>query len=498
MGLVDRMGRAIAAFAAPPSQAQSERLEVTVPHGHPLQQYYPLWLDEKSGLSAIDDLVEKKGLDIYEEMEERDDMVRASLLLISLGRLSTDWTITPASRTEGIDQEVADFCSHVLRDLDGTSVSRLLGDSMEALKMGFSVSNRVMREIYPTGHKWAGKQGIRTFRPLPQTTITFKTTKTGEIEPNGVWQATPHHVVNSTQPEYFDQLPRDRFVIYTWQRKSGHPLGKSLLRSAWRWYFLKSQLMPWMAGFLETYGWPRVWVEVAEGTGEEERAAVLEALRTFQTQQRMVVTRGTDIHVEELKSTSSMDNYKIGIDLANRGIARSCLQPATLIDQPEVGAYALGAAQKSTFEWVLENIGRTLRDEVMMEQVLRPLVRLNFGDRVDIPTWSFDPFSEGDKVALSTMFKTLVDAGLPIAPRTIYETMGLEAPEEGEEVVTSGPSSSPIPEPPIPGMDDEEDDRGLGDLIDDLASARCEEERVEIFRGKGRKSGSRARDFWQE
>lgn len=506
MGFSDRLRRAASAFASdPPPEAvatetppggRSFSLD-QLPTGVGLEQFFPFWMGEHQGLVAIDDLIARRGIDELRAMEEKDDMVRAASLLLILGRLSTDWKLHHAS-DDPRDLEIADCVKFILGDLDGTSVTRMLDDVLDSLRVGFAVINRVKRGIYPPGHPWAGKRGIRTFRPLPQETLTFKLDEWGEIEPKGVWQAVPHVVVSSTDPAHFNHLDRERMIIWSWQRRSGHPLGKSLFRPAYRWYFLKGQAFPWMGGYVETYGWPATMGEVPANTSEAVKRQVLEDLRKFQTHRRMVYPAGTKITFQERTSTATMDIYTAIFNLCNRGIARALLNPATLIDQPEVGAYSLGESQRGTFELVLTNIGRYLRDEVMGPQVIRPLVRENFGEVYELPKWEFEPFSEGDKVALATMYKILVDAGLPLSPKQIYEATSTKPPEEGEEPV--GATSSASTDPPLPsqGMPGMEGDKGLDDLLADLTRANGHHEEVmRVIRGKGRRSGSRARDLWQ-
>ena len=79
------------------------------------------------------------------------------------------------------------------------------------------------------------------------------------------------------------------------------------------------------------------------------------------------------------------------IEFHNREIARSILgQTLTTDEGRRVGSLALGKVHLQVLILQLEAIRRDLADRVMTEQVIRPLIELNFGPE-NIPRFEFDP-----------------------------------------------------------------------------------------------------------
>ena len=77
------------------------------------------------------------------------------------------------------------------------------------------------------------------------------------------------------------------------------------------------------------------------------------------------------------------------IDFHNREIARAILgQTLTTDEGRRVGSLAMGKVHLQVLLLQLEAIRRELADVVMNEQIIRPLIELNFGTQ-ELPTFSF-------------------------------------------------------------------------------------------------------------
>ena len=307
-----------------------------------------------------------------------------------------------------------------------------------------------------------GKQGYRTFRPIPQETVTIKRNEFGEIEPDGVWQAIEkmHVIVGSQDPTFFSKLPRDRFVLWSWITQWGSPLGVSLLRPAYRWYTIKDLLVQSWAKHVERFGIPHVDLEVPDSTTDTEMAALEAKLRNYMTGGVLVHRAGHKLTITP-QGSQAPPTYQELLAVCDRGIARSILTPATLFDQPDTGAYSLGQSQLTTWSAIQENLGDSLADRVVMEQIIRPLVEHNYGANVSLPRFAFKPFSQPDLVNLVTAATTLANGGFPVSQKWIEKNTGIVAAQAGEQSL--GPSTAQGPFDQFPPSDQQGDD-GLGDL----------------------------------
>lgn len=89
------------------------------------------------------------------------------------------------------------------------------------------------------------------------------------------------------------------------------------------------------------------------------------------------------------------------VEFHNREMVRSILgQTLTTDEGKRVGSLALGKVHLQVLLLQLEAVRRELADTVMTEQVIRPLVELNFG-KAELPRFEFEPtllsaFASGD------------------------------------------------------------------------------------------------------
>jgi phage gp29-like protein len=444
MGLITRTRDAVQAWR------HGRVIEMQVPAGQdtlvmglPAERWDPYSWNTTMGLRTIDDLVQTKGIGIYREMMHKDPHVSSCVYLPIMARLSSGWDFVPAS-DEPEDARVAEFVRFALDKM----VSRLLTDAMEALPIGFSCIERIWGEPYTTG-EWSGFQGYRAFRPLPQETVTYKRDEHGDMEPDGVWQAKSDHpgsmVTPGLDPAFFTKMPADRFIRWYWRSEYGNPLGLSILRPAYAPYFFKQLVVKQWARYMSKHGLSGVRVRVPANATKKQMDDAVEYARRYQTDLVMAYRDGTDIVIDSPNTAATM-NYEAGITSANKEIAHACLQPSTLLDVTDQGSYALAKEQSGTFTWFLDNVGGLLSEEVMQQQVIRPLVTANFGPQYECPWFTFRGFSQPDRESIARMIDLLVRAGMDVPKSWIRETLGV--PEVSDEQDRLNPPAVAAPMPP--------------------------------------------------
>ena len=476
MGLRQR----IQAFAAAGSKP-------TEPIGSPAELYYPLYQNDSWAIPNVDDLVTKKGLAVYREMET-DDQVASCLGLLKFARLASGTDITPASGDE-VDKRAHEMTERAFAMLKGSSITRLLMDGLDALNIGFSVQEKVWAEPIQGGD-FAGMQFYRTFRPLPQETITFKRDDHGDIEPDGVWQAKARQMVApGLDPGFFNHHPADRFVIWSWKRRWDNPLGMSILRPAHCWYEFKKFTLKHWANYTERYGLPRGLLPMPKGATPEQMAEAADVGRRYRSDMFVAFKEGSRPEFTEPMTTATM-NFEANVSASNKGIAHACFLPSTILDNTEGGSYALAKAQKSTFEWVLDNLGELLIDEMMEEQVIRPLIDHNFGPDVDCPTFKFRDYSQPDRESIARMYQILISSNVRVSRTEIGEALGIREPVDEADTVVPLPPSAPagVTGPGFPPAVSAEEEQ-LNALIADLADCDGDHDsRVDVLRGNGKRT----------
>jgi hypothetical protein len=205
----------------------------------------------------------------------------------------------------------------------------------------------------------------------------------------------------------------------------------------------------------------------------------------MQTQMRTIVEAGSKPNIVEPGVTTSQ-NFDMLMARCDRGIARACLIPATLVDHQGIGSYALGSVQHAVWETaVLGNIGELLKDEVVREQLLIPLVEYNFGPNVPPPLFEWKEFSEPDRLAIANLVKIAAnDLKLPLAKSLVYKVLNFEAPKPGDEVL--GGELEPDAALPQQADDASQIDGLLAEIFSANAQGATEDDIVGLLRGGGK------------
>lgn len=195
-------------------------------------------------------------------------------------------------------------------------------------------------------------------------------------------------------------LPRSKFVVYMNRPSYARMKGRSDLDAAYKHWQSKTSLLNAWKLHLERYAAPTVLGRFAAGLTPEDRTAFLSALESLHETTAILFPQ--EIEVDTLggnrePSTGFID----ALDFHNREIARSILgQTLTTDEGRRVGSLALGKVHLQVLLLQLEGLRKDLADVVMTEQVIRPMIEMNFGPE-KMPRFEFDPvplsaFSTGE------------------------------------------------------------------------------------------------------
>lgn len=356
-----------------------------------------------------DDLALKKGgIKIYDEMM-RDDQVKALYYLKVRTRLSTGWSIQPASE-DPRDVEAAEFVRWVLKAMRGTLESDLR-DILTAMRYGFSVSELVW-EIIDRG-PYRGKVGLRAIKGRKPHNFDFDVEENGDVKPDGIIHRLPGGDV---------RYPVNKFVLYAYNNEFGNPYGESDLRAAYRSWWSKNVIIKFWNIYLERFGMPTVVGRykaagaigpigaggVATSKDQETLEDIIDKIQTATG-----ITLPDHLRIDLLEAQRQGEaGYEKAIEKHNTMIARSMLIPAKMgFTEEESGSYNLGEKHFDLFMATISDLGRDLEEAVMGEQVIRRLVDYNF--QVDAyPQFKFGEMTKEDKAKAMQEFKEAIGAGV--------------------------------------------------------------------------------------
>lgn len=345
-------------------------------------------------------LVRSKGLNVYDQMRI-DDEVKSALTLKKQAVISPGWDIEPASE-DARDIEIAEFVEDTLNRIDGT-VENMLMQVMTALDYGYSVVEKVWK-IQDKG-EFKEKIVYKSFKSKRPHNYEFDTDEFGNLRRDGLVLTG----IDVTER----RLPINKFIIYAYQQEFGNPYGTSDLRAAYRPWWSKDNAIKFWNISLERYGSPLAIGKVKRNT-PGAGTTLLTILDKIQNKQSLVFN-ADDFELDFLEASKDIGKaFDLALAFNNKAIARSILLPDRLSSDGGSGAAGSFAMSKSHFDvflWVVNFLRRELEDKVMFEQVIRPLVDINFADVDDYPVFKFRPLTDAQKIDLAEAFASAVQKG---------------------------------------------------------------------------------------
>lgn len=299
-----------------------------------------------------------------------DSMVQTALTIKRLGVLASEWSVVPVGSSAEAKRR-ADFVREAFERMEG-SPTTLLNQAMDAFAKGWSVQEKV----YEAG---AGRLWLKAVRAKDPSLFGLKVNRYGQVE----------SLVLQIPSEPSVALDRAKFVLYANRVSYADPKGRSDLDAAYRHWQAKQDLLAAWKLHLSRFAMPTVLGRFQRGLAAEDRESILTALTNLQQNDAIVFP--SEIEVSTLGGQKEAgDGFLSAIDFHNREIARAVLgQTLTTDEGRRVGSLALGKVHLQVLLLQLDAVRRELADSVMTEQVIRPLVELNFGPG-PVPRFQFD------------------------------------------------------------------------------------------------------------
>ena len=506
--MIRRLRAALAAFAAP----EAPMVGPMDPIGRPAWDFGDRWR-LTDAVPPLDDLIAQRGMAQYREMEY-DDAICSTLALHLLARVSTGIEFV-AGGDEPADKQAAEALTHNFDNLRGSSALRFIEDLYDAQSVGFAALAKTYDEVEPytfDDGTTRPMQMLKSLRPLPAETLAIHTDEFGDISENGVWQSKSQQLVlPGYDPSFFNQYPRDRFVLFTFRRRWNNPYGLSLLRACYRWWYAKKEIMTWQWRHLENFGLPFPDVAVADTTSESAMSSIAASVRRMIWQYQVLVRKkGTEVNWPTVNQQSMTAERRENIALCNRSMQRALGLPSLVMEGGDtVGSNALGQQHGNVLVWDVDYRGRRIEDEAFGEQVIREWHEINFGDTAKQPKAKFGEFQEKDLVMWTTIHAALDKLGMTFDKQWMYKFYGQPMPSEDAETLDGAPDPVP-PQPPgqpfggappdPEEMDQENEDAAdaLMALWEDMREMEILQATVddyaEVLNGNGKRSGAAIRD----
>ena len=221
------------------------------------------------------------------------------------------------------------------------------------------------------------------------------------------------------------KLKPNKIMWYAHDKRFGNLYGNSILRTTYKHWYIKDKMYRFANIAYERYGTPLLIGTVTDAKDVNKMTDLLTRINALTG---LAISGGEDI-----KAVQSSNADFIGyIEHHDRKIMESMLVPPMLLglSRGQSGSYALSGNQFDMFLIRLEALQRDLK-ALLEEQVVRPLVDLNFPNAKRYPAVQFQPLASEDIEKMARVFQAMITAQV-VAPSEewIREELGFPAMSE--------------------------------------------------------------------
>ena len=325
----------------------------------------------------------------YKEMM-KDSQVKAGFSLIKLALLSRNWRVTMESKAKNSDT-IIDYTKYILDHINGR-ISGALSNILSAVVYGFSITE-IVHNLIREG-KFKGKYGLKKLKGLDPEEIEIVADKYGNLEK-----------VEQTRPELDEPviIPTENVIVYTNEKEFGNWYGTSRLRAIYKNWFIKNAILKFWNIALERFGQP---IAKAKVPSEADIDKALTILDNLQAKSSIAHVDGWDIEFLEAMRRDG-GNHIEAINYHNQQIMIGLLCPPELLGQQSTGSYAKVQVQYNVFTLMLKNLENDITG-IVEEYLIKPLIKVNFGEQETYPEFRFEPLSIEERLGLARSFALLV------------------------------------------------------------------------------------------
>lgn len=218
---------------------------------------------------------------LYDEMANGDSAVDVSLRAAKMPVMGANYFVEAGDDTEEA-QIIAEFVEYNLLEGSNSPFLNVLEDILRMYEFGFSVMEKVYEEREWASRKTGANRRVYTMlRKLsPRPTATIKEIK---YDNNGGPIEVVQAAVQADGKSVDKTIPIEKLVIFTHNRKGGNLEGKSLLRTAYRSWYFKTNLYNIDGIQKERHGMGFPVVELPPGYKDSDVTAATELVRNIRT-----------------------------------------------------------------------------------------------------------------------------------------------------------------------------------------------------------------------
>ena len=415
---------------------------------------------------ANDDVLRELGGDVYDCMARDPDVSSCLMLLVNMVladgvQISNAVGEKDPRHKKGI--EVNDFC------VFSTGKLKKFRNTLEAmLKNALIFGNKVAEQTYELAPDQNKKRRLilKYLKPKPRKTTAFVVDEFMNVLGLAYVKAGVAGGL-SISLDGLKILPREKFAVLTLRSEDGDPRGSSSIRSAFNAYNLKTLTYPEYLRFLIQYALASLIAKLPEKAKDEPLRdatgqvtlnpngspklvsasdALAARLNQFRNGTYLIVPHDTEIDPLEVKGEGKA--FLSAFTLFGQEITRAILFQTLATREGQHGTRA-ESQQKMT---VLDMLVWWLKGQVaemIREDILKPLVRYNFGDEAAEELTPVVSLGDSERRDWAIDAAAAVDLGPMVTDSQwthITRMLSLPDPEKGEVLPMRTRVAKPTPQ----------------------------------------------------
>lgn len=360
----------------------------------------------------------KRGVRVYQEMSENDDVIGAILFAIKMLIRQTKWSVQPVGNEKN-DLKAAEFVESCLHDMQSTWTDTV-SEILSFLTYGWSIHEIVYKR------RMGLKKDPRLDSKYDDGLIGWQKLPIRSQESLYQWVYDEHDNLTAFEqmpaPKFnVIRIPIDKCLLFRTESRKDIPEGRSILRNAYQAWFYKKRIQEIEGIGIERdlAGFPVLIAPEGCDIWAESNARLLEMCKEFVSNIRRDAMEGIPLpHGWELKLLSTggsrqFDTNEV-INRYNQGIARTVLADFIFLGSGTTGSWALSSDKTELFSMA---IGAYLDiiSETFNRKAIPALIELNrksLGKLTGYPELKHGDIEVAEYDKLAPFLKDLITAGV--------------------------------------------------------------------------------------
>ncbi len=384
------------------------------------------WIDEE----FLPQLRGRKAVQIFREMSDNDPMVNALVFAVEQLVRNVEWHVTPAGKSKE-DADAANFVDECMQDMSH-SWNDFISEALSCLVYGWSWFEVIYKRRQGLWTQTPGQRSKFTddrigWRKMPirsqESLLRWDFDGRGEVI--GMTQMPAPHYQTVT-------LPLQRSLLFRYRHSKGNPEGTSMLRGAYRPWYMKKRIEEFEAIGVERdlAGMPVAKIPAhllsSESRKDKELVASMKRLvRSIRRNEQDGLVfplsydpdNGNPEYIFELLASSGGKQFNTSeiVKRHNEAILMTVLADFILVGHQNSGSYSLHTDKTGIFRTALNSIAQSIAD-VLNRHALPRLFALN-GWRPDaLPAITPQDVDSPDIMQLGQFMNAMTNAGVTWFP----------------------------------------------------------------------------------